>query len=187
MEVVEKFKLLGVQIRSDLKWWDNTDYICKKGYTRLWMLRRLKQLGASQSELVDVYQKQVRSVLELAVPVWQPGITVQEKYQIERVQKCALYIILGENYLNYIHALEMVGLDNLEERRVKMCDNFARKASKHPKYKTWFCKESNEPPIVNTRGKKQKVTPMFKPVDTRTDRFKNSPLPYLTALLNEAK
>ena len=29
LDVVEKFKLLGVQLRSDLKWYDNTDYVCK--------------------------------------------------------------------------------------------------------------------------------------------------------------
>ena len=34
LEVVESFKLLGVKIRSDLKWIDNTDYICQGGYTR---------------------------------------------------------------------------------------------------------------------------------------------------------
>ena len=28
LEVVESFKLLGVKIRSDLKWSENTDYIC---------------------------------------------------------------------------------------------------------------------------------------------------------------
>ena len=69
LEVVEKFKLLGVQIRSDLKWFDNSNYICQKGYERLWMLRRLKGLGANSSELLDVYEKQVRSILEMAVPV----------------------------------------------------------------------------------------------------------------------
>ena len=46
LEVVEKFKLLGVIIRSDLKRQDNTDLICQKGYARLWLLRRLKGLGA---------------------------------------------------------------------------------------------------------------------------------------------
>ena len=69
LEVVETFKLLGVIIRSDLKWSENTDYICQKGYSRLWMLRRLKGLGASETELLDVYMKQLRLVLELAVPV----------------------------------------------------------------------------------------------------------------------
>ena len=73
LEVVEQCKLLGVIIRSDMKWFDNTDYICQKGYSRLWMIRRLKLLGASIPEILDVYQKQVRSVLEMAVPVWEPG------------------------------------------------------------------------------------------------------------------
>ena len=69
LEVVEKYKLLGVWVRSDLKWRDNTDYICHKDYTRLWMLRRLKLLGASQSELIDVFQKQIKLFLEMAVLV----------------------------------------------------------------------------------------------------------------------
>ena len=31
LEVVESYKLLGVIVRSDLKWSENTDHICKKG------------------------------------------------------------------------------------------------------------------------------------------------------------
>ena len=45
LEVVENFKPLGVIIRSDIKWYDNTDYMCQKGYERLWMLIRLKGRG----------------------------------------------------------------------------------------------------------------------------------------------
>ena len=73
LEVVEQFKLLGVILQSNLKWNSNTEYICKKGYARLWMLRRLKSLGANCDELLDVYDKQIRCVLELAVVVWEPG------------------------------------------------------------------------------------------------------------------
>ena len=54
LEVVDNFKLLGVIIRSDMKWYDNTNYICQKGYARLWLLRRLKNLGAGVLELLDV-------------------------------------------------------------------------------------------------------------------------------------
>ena len=157
IEVVETFKLLGVKIRSDLKWWDNTDYICQKGYKRLWVLRRLKILGASEKELLDVYQKQVRSVLELAVPVWQPALTTQEKKQIERVQKCALNIILGSNYIDYKHALNQLECENLEERRMKLCEKFARKASKNLKYQNWFCRDLHEPAARYTRTKNKKV------------------------------
>ena len=184
IEVVETFKLLGVKIRSDLKWWDNTDYICQKGYKRLWILRRLKLLGASEKELLDVYQKQVRSVLELAVPVWQPALTAQEKSQIERVQKCALHIILGSNYMGYKHALNLIGWENLEERRIKLCEKFARKASKHSKYQNWFCRDIPEPATRVTRTNKKKSNQQYLPVETRTDRFKKSPLPFLTEILN---
>ena len=114
LEVVEKFKLLGVVIRSDLKWQDNTDYICQKGYARLWLIRRLKGLGADVLEMIDVYEKQVRSVLEMAVPVWQPALTKQEKTQIERVQRCAVYIILGKEYKGYEEALKILELEGLQ-------------------------------------------------------------------------
>ena len=78
--------------------------------------------------MLDVYHKQVRSVLELAVPVWQPAITQQETKQIERVQRCALYIILGDDYTSYDDALDTLECDNLDVRRVKLCENFAKKS-----------------------------------------------------------
>ena len=40
-----------------------------KAYQRLWMVRRLKQMGANDDELLDVYCKQIRSVLEYAAVV----------------------------------------------------------------------------------------------------------------------
>ena len=95
-EVVEEVKLLGVIIRSDLSWHSNTNNICKKGYMRLWMLKGLEGFGANYREMVDVYEKQIRSIMEQAVPVWEPGLTKGECEQIERVQKCAIYIIMVE-------------------------------------------------------------------------------------------
>ena len=46
-------------------------------------------------DLVDIYVKQIRSVLDLAVPVWHSGITLIEQVDIERIQKSAAHIILG--------------------------------------------------------------------------------------------
>ena len=185
LEVVEQFKLLGVIIRSDMKWTDNTDYICQKGYQRLWMLRRLKGLGASEAEMLDVYQKQVRSVLELAVPVWQPALTQHETKQIERVQRCALYIILGEEYESYESALDTLESDNLNDRRTKLCQNFAKKSFKHPNYTNWFCESEEVLPNIKTRGDGTRKINKLKPVQTRTQRYSKSPLPYLTELLNK--
>ena len=67
IEVVEEMKMLGLIIRTDMKWSSNSEHIVLKAYTRLWILRRLKTLGASSLDLLDVYIKQVRSILELAV------------------------------------------------------------------------------------------------------------------------
>ena len=68
LEVVEEMKLLGLMIRSDMSWASNTDNMVQKANKRMWILRRLKNLGAQADDLVDLYTKQVRSVLELAVP-----------------------------------------------------------------------------------------------------------------------
>ena len=185
LEVVEIFKLLGVMVRSDMKWYDNSDYICQKGYSRLWMLRRLSNLGASESEMLDVYQKQVRSVLELAVPVWQAGLTQQEISQIERVQRTALYIILGENYHSYENALELLECEKLSDRRYKLCANFVKKAAKHPQFQNWFCINSDPSPNFETRSDKFTSKNKYHPIKTRTDRYAKSPLPYLTNILNQ--
>ena len=150
------------------------------------MLRRLKGLGASEAEMLDVYQKQVRSVLELAIPVWQPAKTKQETKQIERVQRRAFYIILGDDYTNYEDALDTLECDNLDVRRVKLCENFARKAFKNPKYTNWFCIDESVPPNIKTRSEATRKPRKLKPVQTRTHRYEKSPIPYMTELLNSA-
>ena len=83
-----------------------------------WMIRRLQKLGANMVDLLCVYFKHIRSILELAVPVWNASRTVSGEHitQLERIQKTALHIILGEEYKC---ALEMSGLDKLTERRGK--------------------------------------------------------------------
>ena len=44
IEIVEQHKILGQIIRSDLKTITNTEAICKKGFKRMWILRRRKSL-----------------------------------------------------------------------------------------------------------------------------------------------
>ena len=84
---MEQSKLLGLVLTSDLSWGPNTNYITGRAYSKLWLLRRLKQIGAKTGELIDVYNKQVRSVLEFAVPVWAGSVTLKQSQLIERVQK----------------------------------------------------------------------------------------------------
>ena len=177
LEVVSEIKLLGLTIRSDLKWTTNTQIMIAKANKRLWILRRLKNLGAKESDLVEVYVKQIRCVLELAVPAWQSSITKEEKINIERVQKSACHIILGVSYLSYQSALEYLGLDTLETRRVKLTYKFALKTEKHDKFKHWYKPFKYKP---NTRHNSSK----YCDVRANHSRFSNSPISYLTRILN---
>ena len=181
LEVVEELKLLGVTIKSNLSWSAHCDQICRTAYARMWMLRRLKPLGATSEELIDIYEKQIRCILEFAVPAWNPGLTKAQINQVERVQKCALAIILEENYQSYQSALKKVHLITLSERRYLLSLNFAKKAVKHDIYSNWFTPSAS--PAMNTRS----IKPTFKPVQARLARYLKSPISYLTKLLNSQK
>ena len=73
LEVISETTLLGLVISRDLSWGRNTEFICQKARRKLWILRRLLSFDLNIYELFDVYTKEVRSLLELAVPVWHPG------------------------------------------------------------------------------------------------------------------
>ena len=134
IEVVNKMKLLGIIIRSDLSWISITNALVSKGYKRLWMLRNLKNYSATEEHLLDVFIKQVRSILELNGPVWHPGITQKESRLIEIVQHTAIAIIRREKCTSYSKYLKHLKLEKLEVRQKQLCLKFAIKASKHPKF-----------------------------------------------------
>ena len=185
LEVVEEFRLLGVNFMSNLSWQSNTDMMCQKGFSRLWMIKRLKKLGAGQSEMIDVYYKQIRCVLELAVAVWTPSLTKAESNQLERVQKCALHVIMGDMYESYDQSRNILGVEKLLDRRSVLCLNFARRAEKNAKYSNWFQPADKiVPPNINTRSDKTIIQTKYTPVPFRTDQFSKSPIPFLTELLN---
>ena len=68
LEIVEELKIQ--KIRNNMKTCSNTAYITAKAYKRMWLIRRLKALGASTTQLLDCLQKQVLSVLWLGAPAW---------------------------------------------------------------------------------------------------------------------
>ena len=54
-------KLLGVWIEEDLTWSKNTTEICKKSYSRVSMLTKLKYVGVEIEELINIYILFIRS------------------------------------------------------------------------------------------------------------------------------
>ena len=145
IETVEEMKLLGLIVSNDLSWKSNTEHMIKRANARLWILKRLMKRG-----MVNIYIKQIRSVLEFGVPVWNGKLTKEDVMDLERIQKSFLHIALGNSYLCYENALDKSKLETLEERRTKLCLSFALKASKHPQTQSLVCGE--QPP----RTKNQK-------------------------------
>ena len=150
----------------------------KKSNKRLWLLRRLKNLGATHKQLVEVYTKQIRCILELAAPAWQGSITQTEKQDIERIQKSACHIILGSSYISYNSALKTLNLESLDSRRNKLSLKFALKCEKHEKFQSWFKPATKN---VNTRAPVNKYCDVI----ANHSRFSKSPLSFITKLLNK--
>ena len=153
--------------------------MCRKAYIRMWILSSLKNLGADRDTLLDVYRQQILSVLEFSAPVWTSGLTQHQVHQIERVQKTAVYIILGEQYTSYRNGLKQLKMDTLTQRRHNLCVKFTVKATKHTKFCTWF-KEN----LITQNSRTRSIKNKYKSVDTRTNKFKKSAIPYLTDIAN---
>ena len=151
----------------------------KRANKKLWCLRRLKELGATTKDLIDVYTKQIRNIVEFALQVWHPNLTQDDKNKIERIQKSAFSIILGQNYRSYNSALNILKMDTLFTRRQKLSKKFAQKSLKHPKFTKWFKSKVKSFPT-------RKIPTKFSEVMGRTDRFRKSPISFLTNILNNS-
>ena len=126
--------------------------------------------------------KEIRAILELAVPAWHSGLTRKQSADIERVQRVAVSIILsdcktGKSEFSYDMALVVLELEPLEERRQKLCLSFAKKSLKS-RHSDMF--------LINGSQHFTRDKDMFHENKTNTRRCFNCPLNYLTRLLNDS-
>ena len=145
---------------------------------RLWTLRRMKKIGLSNDIIIDVYGKEIRSVLEFGAPVWTGGLTERDAKKNEKIQKTVLKIVLGHEYIDYDSAFDKFKLNSLRDRREKLCIKFSKKEFK--KSNSIFNKITLK---RNTRNNNKKLVSEFY---CNTDRYFRSGLPFLSRLLNKA-
>ena len=176
LDQVHETRLLGLVVRDDLSWKSNTKLLVRRAYSRMPILRKLFDFGVPVCDLIHIYILYIRSVLEQSAVVWHSSLTDWEETTLERVQKVALRLILKENYLDYAAALDKTGLQTLASRRDELCLNFAKKCVKFPHTKDMF--PQNEK--IRVTRKTEKYSVPF----ARTDRYKNSSIPYMSRLLN---
>ena len=126
LEIVDEAKLLGVILTNDLKLNQNTEYLVKKAYCRMELLRRVAEYSSSIEDLKIIYTMYIRSILEQACVVWHSSLTQENCEDLERVQKCALRIIMGSKYTSYDEALKDTNLQSLKDRREELCKKFVK-------------------------------------------------------------
>ena len=124
---------------------------------------------------------QVRSKLDQSAVVWHSGLTRKDNNDIERVQKAALRLILGEKYKGYSDALNVMKMDSLEMRRHNLCLRFAKQCIKNEKLKNMFPKNQNRHRMEKRSGEKFLVNKAF------TERYRRSAIPNMQRLLNNSE
>ena len=157
LDRVELSKLLGVWISDNLSWSRNYSEFCTQAYSRHSMLTRLKYVGTKIEDLIQVYVMFIRSVTEYCSVVYHSRRTKEEINVFERIQKTCLKVILGEMYVDYYSALEMTGLDSLQNRRLKRCLDFSLRSIKHPRNMKMFPFNVANPSYIIRNNEKFKV------------------------------
>ena len=160
LEVLEETKLLGIVLTSDLRWASNTNYIFKRAMSRMWLLRRMKKIQLEPQLICDYYTKEIRILAEQGVALWNGGLTKGQINDLEKIQKVALKIILGDNYGSYDLARNFFDLKTLSERRDILCTNFALKLFRSDKSEQFFkhreVKTRNDDPMTQLFSKTSK-------------------------------
>ena len=178
LDQVQETKLLGLVLRDDLSWKSNSAELTKRAYSRMLILKNLVKFDVPLVDLVQIYILYIRSVMEQSAVVWHPAITKGEQRDIERTQKVALRVILGQNYISYENSLQLTGLDTLTSRRKKISLNFAKKCVKNEKTQ-WMFPLNKRTCTMETRHPEK-----FKVIKEKIEKLTNSTIPYMQRLLN---
>ena len=171
-------KILGVKIQNDLKWGAQIDQMTKKASKKIWLLRRMRQLGVDQATVINYWKSEGRCHLEFCAPVWSGGLTVAQARDLTRVQRRAVAAITGDWREDYSAACLRLGIEaDLSVRRLKLCQAFAHSTATKSRHKDIFTKLDN-PPQTRNGGK------IWREPKCKTRRHLQSARPHLTRLLN---
>ena len=173
LEVVDSFKLLGVNLSNDLSWNIHVSNITAKASKRLYALRIPKRHGIPVKNLITIFCSLIRPVLEYACQIWHSSLPIMLSDQIKHIQKRALKIVFP--HLSYTEALDKAKLKTLQERRENQCRSLYQSILRGDNKLTNLLPS----PITHKYSlRNPRKYPLFK---CRTERFKNSFIPYCVA------
>ena len=179
LEIVTSLKLLSITIQNDLKWDTQVKHMVSKASRRLFILCKLKKNGVKADDLVLIYKMYIRPLLEFGTPVWSSSLTNNQSNDLERVQKRALRMITYPSSDHYNDLLRTYDLDSLEDRRILILTRFAKSLLVSTRHRHLLPQTRNALSGRNLRNAQQLHIPL-----TRTQRYKQSTIPFAVRLLN---
>ena len=151
----------------------------KNANKKMAMLHRFSKFTKNRSHLLHLFKTQVRGCLEYCSTVWHSGLTDADSKDIERIQRAAMRVVMGNKYEGYDEALKLMKLDSLKQRREKMALKFAQKSLKQERFSRFF------PLYTSKHGMKKRSPKKYIVNHTNTERYRKSAVPYLQRLLNK--
>ena len=178
LEIITETKLLGTILTSDLTWGRNTQFLVKKGYQRMIILQKLFTFKVKVKDLLNIYILYIRSILEQSCQVWHYSLTKEDSSDLERVQKVASKLILGDEYVYYDQALKQLNLEKLSDRRTNLCLKFARNCLKFDQTKDMFPLNGQQNHNIRNKDK-------FEVQHAKHSRLLKSAIPQMQRALNK--
>ena len=137
------------------------------------------ELGLDSQFILDVYYKEIRSILEYGAVVFHSSLTKKQSNSVENIQKIVLKML--SQYLNlkftYSEATIYFCTEQLYSRRLELCKTFIKRNINNQRFQNMFQKVKH---THNVRPSTRKVHED----QARTNRFFSSPLVSLKRLAN---
>ena len=179
LKVVTETRILGIIVTESLKWEAHVELICAKAMKKIGVITRLIELKLDYKFILDVYEKEIRSILEYGAIVYHSGLTQKLSNKIENIQK--IYFRILSNYLgidlSYSESVIFFQKDFLFSRRMDQCIAFVKRNLSDPDAPQLFVKRSKRETRPNNKTFHESIS--------RTSRCFSSPLNFLTRLAND--
>ena len=141
-QVRSSLKLLGIIVQEDLRWGEQVALMTKKASRKIWVMRRMKNLGLDEKTISGFWKAEGRVHLEAASVVWGSSLTVHQAQHLQRVEHRAV-AAFSEKMEDPKISCQRLELEPLDVRRQKLALKFAKRTIKKSRHGHIFTKLDN--------------------------------------------
>ena len=175
---IDKLKLVGFTFGRDPGAGEHVRAVEAKIKRKIWMLYKLRSAGFRGEVLYKLYCCFLRSIIEYCSVVYHSMLNQGQAWDLERLQRLAVRICYGTDR-STDDIMASNAIESLEQRRVRRCDAFLRKAIAHPRFGAkWFPPRRGVHRELRNRREIEEIR-------ATTNRRFNSPLAFLRRRAND--